>query len=45
MVDEPAAVPNKQQASEGSSLRKMERGGHCTSSSDSDSDSNIANLI
>ena len=46
MVDDPAAVPNQQQAAAGPSMREMERGGHhTTSGSDSDSDFNIADLI
>ena len=42
VVHEPAAVANQQPAS---TRRKMERDGHHTSSSDSDSDFNIADLI
>ena len=45
VVDDPAAVPNQQQAAAGPSMREMERGGYHTSSSDSDSDFNIPDLI
>lgn len=45
MVDEPAAVANQQQASTGQLREEMERGGYHTSSSDSDSDFNIADFI
>ena len=45
LVDELGAVANQQQASTGQLREGMERGGHHTSSSDSDSKFNIADII